>query len=122
MSMTTPGGTQLNVEGTPSKRQDGFLGAFRELLAIIRDYGMPTVAFGTGIYAFISVLQLPMATEVKAGVALVLTALGLMAQLWVYSRENPRVQSDEVKDQLKRMTDLVERLVGTIVKNNESGK
>jgi hypothetical protein len=86
------------------------LTAFRELLEIIRDYGMPIVAFGTGIYAFLSALQVQMAPEFKAGVASGLTLLGLLSQLWIYARENPRAHNDEVTNQLKAITDLVERL------------
>lgn len=102
------------------QRGSRFLDVFRELLEIIRDYGMATVAFGTGIYAFILLLQVQIAPELKAGVALVLTLLGLAAQLWVFSRDNPRVQSDEVKEQLARMTALVERLVETSIKRNSN--
>jgi membrane protein implicated in regulation of membrane protease activity len=103
-------------QAQPPEHSNRVLAGFRELLEIIRDYGMPTVAFGTGIYAFILALQVQMAPEFKAGVALALTLLGILAQLWVYSRENPRVQSDEVKEQLTRMTNLVERLVETSIK------
>lgn len=106
----TQSGTSESGDQT-LKRRDGVLVAFRELLKIIRDFGMPTAAFGAGIYAFILVLQVQIAPELKAAVAFVLTLLGLLAQLWVYSRENPRIQGDEVKEQLRRMTDLVERLV-----------
>jgi hypothetical protein len=115
--MATPTlGTSQQIKDQAPKRQNGFLAGFRDLLEIIRDYGMPTVAFGTGIYAFIEVLRLPMAAELKTAVALALTLLGLLAQLWIYSRTNPRVQSDEVKNQLQRMTELVERLVEIIIK------
>lgn len=100
MSTETPGS---------QNRFDGL----RYILEMIRDFGMPTVAFGTGIYAFILVLRVPMAVELQTAVALALTLLGLLAWLWIYSRENPRVQSDEVREQLKRMTDLVEHLVRT---------
>ena len=108
-ALSTPSTTE------PTKPQ-GLLARLRELLEIVRDYGMPTVAFGTGIYAFILVLQVQIAPELKAAVALSLTLLGLLAQLWVYSRENPRTQSQELVEQLKRMTDLVERLVVKTIK------
>src|SRR5260370_33717391 len=100
----------------PQIRRNSLLSAFRELLEIIRDYGMATVAFGTGIYAFILVLQAEMAPEFKVGVALVLTVLGLAAQLWMHARLNPRKQSDEVREQLTRMTDLVQHLVENKIK------
>ena len=93
------------------KRGNGALSGFRKTLEIVRDYGMSTVAFGTGIYAFILVLQVPMAPEFKGGIALALTLMGLLSQSWVYAREHPRVQSDEFKDHLGRMTTLIERLV-----------
>ena len=110
----------MSLQGTdkPQIQRNSLLSAFRELLEIIRDYGMATVAFGTGIYAFILVLQAQMAPEFKVGVALVLTVLGLAAQLWIYSREHPRVQSNEVREQLARMTNLVERLVENSIKRN----
>jgi hypothetical protein len=109
-TLSTPSTTEQ-----PTKPQ-GSLAWLREFLEIVRDYGMPTVAFGTGIYAFILVLQVQIAPELKAAVALSLTLLGLLAQLWVYSRENPRTQSQELVEQLKRMTDLVERLVAMTIK------
>ena len=115
MATPTTGTPQVMEDQTP-KRQNGFLAGFRDLLEIIRDYGMPIVAFGTGIYAFLVVLRVPMAAELKTAVALALTLLGLLAQLWIYARENPRVQSNEVRDQLTRMTDLVERLVEMNIK------
>jgi len=99
------------------RTQSRFLVGLRDFLEIIRDYGMPTVAFGTGIYAFILVIRVPMAAEVKAAVAFAFTLLGIVAQMWVYARENPRTQSDEVREQLRRMTDLVERLVEINVKD-----
>jgi hypothetical protein len=72
---------------------------------------MPSVAFGTGIYAFVLVLHSSISPELKAGVALILTMAGLAAQLWMYARHNPRTQSPEVTDQLARMTSLVELIV-----------
>lgn len=108
---TTALSAAQSVKDQATKSQNRFLAGLRDLLEIVRDYGFPTVAFGTGIYAFILVLHVPMATELKVGAALALTLLGLLAQLWTYARENPRAQSEEVKDQLRRMTDLVERLV-----------
>jgi hypothetical protein len=115
--MSQPSGAQPHAEAqAPRHSTSQVFAPFRELLEIIRDYGMPIVAFGTGIYAFILVLQVQMAPEFKAGVALALTLLGILTHLWAYSRENPRVQSDEVRDQLTRMTNLVERLVETTIK------
>jgi len=72
---------------------------------------MPTVAFGAGIYAALLVLQTQASVQLKAGIALSLTLVGLAAQLWVYARENPRTQSTEVSDQLARITGLVELIV-----------
>jgi hypothetical protein len=97
------------------------LAGLRHILEMIRDFGMPTVAFGTGIYAFIIVLRVPMAVELQTAVALALTVLGLLAWLWIYSRENPKVQSDEVREQLRRMTDLVEHLVQMKIKEKAKG-
>jgi hypothetical protein len=94
-----------------SSRWERFFSSFRSFMEIIRDYGMPTVTFGTGIYAFILLLQTGVNPLVKAGVALALTLAGLLSQLWVYSRENPRIQNHEVTDQLQRMTTLVEYIL-----------
>lgn len=107
------------------KRSSGasstFLEGLRYTLEMIRDFGMPTVAFGAGIYAFILVLKVPMAVELQTAVALALTLLGLLAWLWIYSRENPKVQSDEVREQLRRMTALVEHLVEMKIKEKPKG-
>jgi hypothetical protein len=108
MATSTPG---------PKNRLD----VLRYILEMIRDFGMPTVAFGTGIYAFFLVLHVPMAVELQTAVALALTLLGLLAWLWIYSRENPRVQSDEVREQLRRMNDLVEHLVQMKIKEKTKG-
>lgn len=96
------------------------LSAIQQFLSIIVEFGMTTVAFGTGIYAFILVLHVNVAPEVKAGIALALTVAALVAQLWIFSRLNPRVQSDEVKDQLRTMTKLVERLVENSIQRNSN--
>jgi hypothetical protein len=111
----------LTSEGgrSPSPRH-AFLDILRELLEIIRDYGLPTVAFGVGIYAFILILEVPGIPEIKAAVAGGLTLAGLFAQLWVYTRANPRKHSDEVSEQLARMTRLVERLTETSIRNNRN--
>ena len=79
--------TQVLAE--PQRSGSRFLDALRSLLEIIRDYGMPSVAFGTGIYAFVLVLHSSISPELKAGVALILTMAGLAAQLWMYARHNP---------------------------------
>ncbi len=112
--------TKQNTYSAKEPQRDYFLITFRGLLEIIRDFGMLTVAFGTGIYAFILLLQGPMAPEYKALVALALTLSAMLASLWSYARVHPRVQSEEVKDQLKRMTDLVERLIEKSL-NSRSG-
>jgi hypothetical protein len=95
-----------------------FLSAVRQLLGIIVEFGMTTVAFGAGIYAFILFLHVNMAPEITIGVALVLMLAALVAQLWMFARLNPPVQSDEVKDQLSRMTRLVERLADNSSQRN----
>jgi hypothetical protein len=71
---------------------------------------MVAVAFATGIYAIFLVLHIPIASELKVLIGLVLILTSMLAQLWSWARLHPRVQSDEVRDQLTRMTDLVERL------------
>lgn len=96
------------------------LSAIQQFLSIIVEFGMTTVAFGTGIYAFILVLHVNMVPEVKAGIAFALTVTALAAQLWIFSRLNPRVQSDEVKDQLRTMAKLVERLVENSIQRNSN--
>lgn len=101
--------TMPSSEAVPPKSR--LLGSFREFLEIIRDYGMPTVAFGAGIYSFVAIINENLATELKIVAAITMTSLGLFSQLWLFARSNPKVQSDEVRQQLSRMTDIVERLV-----------
>jgi len=96
------------------------ISAIQQFLGVIVEFGMTTVAFGTGIYAFILVLHLDVMPEVKAGIALALTTVALVAQLWIFSRLNPRIQSDEAKDQLRTMTKLVERLVENSIQRNSN--
>jgi hypothetical protein len=102
-------GSSPQDHSSPSR--SSFWAGVREFLLILSDFGMPLVAFGTGIYAFFFLFHLEMATELKAAFALALVLLGIGAQLWSYARTNPRVQPNEVRDQLDRMTELVERLV-----------
>lgn len=91
----------------------------RQFLEVIRNYGMPIAAFATGIYAFIVVLISTAVTpEIKIGVALVLTVMGLVAQLWLLARFNPPVQAREISEQLERLTKLVEDLVQFRIKRN----
>ena len=112
--------TQPAQAAQPAQPEPGnpLLSGFRQLLGIIVEFGMTTVVFGAGIYAFILVLHVEMVPEVKVAIALALTLAGLSAQLWMFSRLNPRVQSDEVKDALRTMTNLVERLVENRIQRN----
>jgi len=77
---------------------------FEELLRIIRDYGLPTAAFGAGIYGFLIILNVNVAIEVKAVLAAVLSLAGLISQVWMFSRDNPRKHGDEY-------TRLVEKMI-----------
>lgn len=120
MSQATPQDIQTTSSQLPSSQSKPnlILSAVRQLLGIVVEFGMTTVAFGTGIYAFILFLHVTMAPEVKIGVALLLTLAAMGAQLWMFARLNPRAQSDEDKDQLSRMTKLVERLVDNSSQRN----
>src|SRR5438105_4059426 len=110
----------LSEESKSRGPRYAFLEILREILQIIRDYGLPTVAFGVGIYAFILILEVPGIPEVKAAVAGGLTLAGLFAQLWTYARVNPRIHSDEVSEQLARMTRIVERLTDASIRNSRN--
>lgn len=90
--------------------KDLLLNGLRGILEIIVKYGLVAVAFGTGIYGCFLAFHFPIASELKLLVALVLVLSSMLGHLWMFARQHPRVQSDEVRDQLTRMTDLVERL------------
>jgi hypothetical protein len=89
---------------TEKSYSNAFTRSFEELLRIIRDYGLPTAAFGAGIYGFLLILNVNVATELKAVLAAVLSIVGLGTQMWIFSRENPRIHSNEY-------TRLVEKMI-----------
>jgi hypothetical protein len=86
--------------GTPARRSPP-PDTVPEAIDVIRHYGMPTIAFATGIYAFIVLLGDPTASDFKVGAAVVLIVVGLSAllgpDLWQYSRDNPPVRDDKGK-------------------------
>lgn len=86
--------------------------SFEELLRIIRDYGMPTVAFGAGIYGFLMLLNVEVGNNAKIALAALLSIGGMLSQMWSFSRDNPRVHSDEY-------TRLVETMIGQNEKHME---
>lgn len=90
---------------------ESFMRGFENFLKIVRDYGMSTVLFGAGIYAFLMVINADVSNENNLIIASVLTVLGLFSQLWIYSRENPRQHNNEISDQLERMTKIVEKII-----------
>lgn len=88
-----------------------------EVAKLVRDFGMPVIAFGMGIYVFwLVVTATDLQSSYKLGVGVFLTISGLISQLWIHARENPitRKKSSDAQamdNQLDRLTTLVEHLV-----------
>lgn len=79
---------------------------FLEKVAIlVRDFGMPVIMFGMGLYVFGIVLTADqnLSPYYKVGIGLFLTAGGLLSQLWLHARQNPRSASPKTRDEDVRM-------------------
>ncbi len=93
--------------------------ALRELAKLLRDYGMPIVIFAMGIYVIW--VGIASSTVLKAAdldsefvvlIGFLLTLIGLLSELWIYSRENPPTEAltnPEVKEMLKWFREQTER-------------
>ncbi len=92
-----------------------------EIARLVRDFGMPTVLFGMGIYvlglgvgAFAAVVGVDLDSAFVSVIGFLLILTGLGSWLWIYFREHPPTPREEVPTnpivarQLELMTKLVE--------------
>ena len=101
--------------------------ALRELAKLLRDFGMPIVIFAMGIYVIW--VGIASSTVLKAAdldsefvvlIGFLLTLIGLVSQLWIYSRENPQAPpseaptNPEVKTMLEWFREQTERQLGPL--------
>lgn len=99
--------TQDAIDRIESDVYRKIIQTIRGLAILVRDFGMPVIAFSAGIYLL---LVVGTATpEYAAIIAGSLVAVGLLSQIWFYAREHPRRANEDVTRQLDRMTDMVER-------------
>lgn len=96
----------MTSDARETRGSNPFMSVFEDLLRIIRDYGIPTAAFGAGIFGFFLLLyQTDLDVVYKLALSGILAVVGIMSQLWVFSRENPRIHSDEYTRLVEKMID-----------------
>ena len=108
--------TQSNRE-----QQHPLIRFLEEIARLVRDFGMPTVVFGMGIYvlglgvgAFAAVVGVGLDSAFVSIIGFLLILTGLGSWLWIYFREHPATPREEaptnpiIARQLELMTGLVE--------------
>ena len=108
-------------EPTKSKAKQGIdliVYFLTEVAKLVRDFGMPVVMFGMGLYIFgLVVTGDALPPSYKVGVGLFLTGAGLVSWLWIYGREHPltrdtmKREDRALEHHLERVTKMLERLV-----------
>ncbi len=119
MTETMNNSTKKNDKSPlPYSLVDWFFYVIRGIGVLVREFGMPVVAFGAGIGVVIILLQYDgqHAIEYKIAVGLILVVIGLLAQIVIHFHDNPRDISkpppiDPVLGQhLKQLTTLLGKI------------
>ena len=84
--------TKKNDDSLPYRFVDWFFYVIRGVGVLVREFGMPVVAFGAGIGVVIILLQYdgPHAIKYKIAVGLILVVIGLFTQIVIHFHDNPR--------------------------------
>jgi len=113
----------------PSRGQrtvDNIIYFLEKVAILVRDFGMPVIMFGMGLYVFgwVFTVDQIVSTVQKLAIGFFLTAGGLLSQLWLEARKSRRnvkvktkdkerglAQSTTLEQQLERITKLLADVV-----------